>query len=293
MQEAVQAGRCPFFRRKLITKIYNGYIARSCDRWYSFRTLQLGFSPTRSPMTNNRIATFVRECQVFAGHVLSARAGATHRTLVDQFVSRLPIPDQPLEKLVLDGLLFKVAVQWSHQVHEQFRVGQVIECECDPGADLVRSWSRRHSSPISAFADWAATFLDNVEQSHRPSAARQVKDIIDRGSENRLSARSLAREAGCHPVRLRTTFKRDFGMSIREYQTRRRIFKAARLLAASDVKVDAVAREAGFPNRKNFYDAFKKMLGTNPSAIRNWTEVDLKSCEQRLFPHVEAEPDRV
>jgi AraC-like DNA-binding protein len=230
------------------------------------------------------MGTFVRECQVFAGHFLVAQLGTTHREAVNKFVSRLPVPEHPLEILAVDRLLFNVAVQWSHRIHEQHHTRHSIECDCDPNRDLLRCWSARHSSPVSTFADWATTFLDNVERSHPPSPTARVKEMIDRGRDHRLSLKSLAREAGCHPVRLRAIFKHDVGMPIREYQTRRRIMKAAQMLAASDVKVDAIARSAGFPNRKNFYDAFKRKLGTNPSAVRHWSTLDLESSESRLFP---------
>jgi AraC-like DNA-binding protein len=238
-------------------------------------------------MTNKPVGAFVRECQLFAGYVSSARVGTSPRALVDEFVSKLRIPDAPLEILAMDGLLFNVAARWSHGVHEQFHVDKgAAYCGFDPDADLVRSWRSRHASPITAFAEWATSFLDKIEQSHRPSATLRVKARIDRGSESRLSMKSLARETGCHTVRLRTDFKRDFGMSIREYQTRRRMLKAAYLLATSNLKVDAVARMAGFPNRKNFYDAFKRTLRTRPSAVRGWSEADFQSFEERLFEHV-------
>jgi AraC-like DNA-binding protein len=235
-------------------------------------------------MTNIRIGTFVRECQIFAGRVISVRAATTHRTLVHEFVSKLPVPDHPLENLILDGLLFNTAVRWSSRVHEQFHGNGTANCGFDPDAGLVRSWRNRHSTPIRAFAEWATSFLDNVEQAHQPSATLRVKEIIDGRSEARLNVSSLAREVGYHPVRLRAIFKREFGMSMREYQTRSRILRAAHLLAASDVKVDAVARAAGFPNRKNFYGAFKRTLHTNPSAIRSWSEADVDSFKDRLFP---------
>jgi AraC-like DNA-binding protein len=237
-------------------------------------------------MKNIRIGTFVRECQIFAGHVIFVREAATHRALVHEFVSRLPVPNHPLESLVLDGLLFKIAVRWSTHVHNQFHSDRTTNCGFDPDTDLVRSWRNCYSSPISAFADWATSFLDKVEQAHQPSATARVKEIIDRRTVTRLNVNLLAREVGCHPVRLRAIFKRDFGLSMREYQTRCRILRAAHLLAASDVKVDAVARAAGFSNRKNFYGAFKRMLGTNPSAVRNWSEADVDSFKHRLFPRI-------
>jgi hypothetical protein len=123
-------------------------------------------------MTNDHISTFVRECQVFAGHVVSARAGAAHRALVDEFVSRLPTPDHPLETLVMDGLLFKIAAQWSHHLHEQLHVDSAIPCEFNSDADLV-PWRNRHSS-AGTFADWATTFLDRSNNASS-AATLQVK----------------------------------------------------------------------------------------------------------------------
>jgi len=239
-------------------------------------------------MTNDRISTFVRECQLFAGHALVVRASATHRALVEKFVSRLPSPDNPLETVVMDDLLFKVAARWSQHVHEQLHVDKSFLCDFNADADLVDVWRIRHTCPVHSFSKWATLFLDKIEQSHRPPLTLHVKEIINRGIENRMSVRSLARDAGCHPVRLRATFKRDVGMSIREYQTRRRILRAAQLLVESDVKVDAIARAAGFSNRKNFYKAFKRALHTNPSAVRNWSGADLEAFEERLFPRTDS-----
>ena len=193
----------------------------------------------------------------------------------------------------MDGVLFKVAARWSHHIHEQLHVDRAVPCEFNAYSDLVRLWRNRPACPVIAFSNWATAFLDKVEQSHRQPVTLHVKDIIDRGIDNRMSVRVLAREAGCHPVQLRATFKRDVGMSIREYQTRRRILTAARLLIESDMKVDAVARAAGFPNRRNFYEAFRRTLHTNPSALRSRGKADLESFEQRLFPRVDIQQQRL
>jgi transcriptional regulator GlxA family with amidase domain len=87
---------------------------------------------------------------------------------------------------------------------------------------------------------------------------------------------------GCRPVRLRALFKQEFGVTIREYQTRQRVLRAARLLVTSAFKVDTVAHRAGFGGRRNFYDAFRRIVGHSPSTLRHWSSTDLDALEERL-----------
>jgi methylphosphotriester-DNA--protein-cysteine methyltransferase len=108
--------------------------------------------------------------------------------------------------------------------------------------------------------------------------------MIDNGNGNRVTTLFLARTTGCHPGRLRSLFKESFGVSIREYQTRRQVLHAARALA-SGLKVDAVARMSGFRSRKNFYAAFRRIAGTTPRHVREWAASDLESLERRLMDY--------
>jgi AraC-like DNA-binding protein len=113
----------------------------------------------------------------------------------------------------------------------------------------------------------------------------ESKEIGRRSNGTAIQYTSLARAVGCHPSRLRSSFKLSFGISIREYQTRRQVLQAARLLMSSTEKVDAVARATGFKSRKNFYAAFRRLAGTTPTAIRHWSHSDLESLERRLTLH--------
>ena len=242
-----------------------------------------GLSRT-SGMSNHRIGIFVRECQLFAGQSSLPDHIEARRIHLHEFVSRLPAPEEPLEKLVLTGLLFDVAVRWSHNVHVQHHPDAINNCGFDPSVDLLRCWRRCAAAPVTAFAEWATLFLNELDRSHRLGPAAWAKAIVDRKDGHRVSTRTLARQTGCHPGRLRASFKREFGLSIREYQTRRQILEAVCLLVGSELKVDAAARTAGFSSRKNFYSAFVRFVGTNPSTVRRWSHADFENFREQLLP---------
>lgn len=236
-------------------------------------------------MTNNRICLLARESQIFAGaSAFASSAGERQRLLVDQFVSRLPEPELPLERIVFSGLLLDIAVRWSSDLHRQYHQHHPSKCSFDPASDVPQHWQNRGDSPLTIFGRWAMVFLDAFERAHGLPAAVRVKGMIDEENGKRISLNSLSRHGGCHPARLQSQFKSTFGMSIREYQTRRCILHAARLLVESDLKVDAVARIAGFRSRKNFYHAFHRIVGAAPSAVRDWSPADLDLLERGLLP---------
>ncbi len=62
-------------------------------------------------------------------------------------------------------------------------------------------------------------------------------------------------------------FRRTTGVSFSECVTQARIQRAIRLLA-TDAKLSAVAREAGFGSEVSFYRAFKRATGMTPGEFR-------------------------
>ena len=68
--------------------------------------------------------------------------------------------------------------------------------------------------------------------------------------------------------RLHDVFVKYVGHSIFEEILRRRLDYAAKLMAETDDKLEAIAREAGFSNINHFGKAFFRKNGTTPSAFR-------------------------
>ena len=233
-------------------------------------------------MINVPVSNLVRECQIFAGQSMLAVRAHTRRLFVSTFVSRLPEPAAALERVVFSSVLLDVALRWSDQVHKHHHLLHPGNCLFDPSCELLQHWRHRDRSPIRVFDNWSMAFLDAFERTHPLSHAARVKEMIDGGRGDRLKLHLLARDTGCHQSRLRSLFKASYGMSIREYQTRRQVVQAARLLAATDLKVSAVAFTTGFRSRKNFYDAFRRLAGATPSAVRGWSRTDLEWFEQTL-----------
>jgi AraC-like DNA-binding protein len=236
-------------------------------------------------MFSESIATLARQCQVFAGRAMFVSGSEPRKALLREFAAGLADPEQPAEKLLYSGLLLDVALRWGRQIHEDFHLEYPTACSFDPAARVPRYWQeQRQRSPRAVFVEWAQSFLDEFDRTHRVSPAIQAKAILDEADGSRVRVGSLAAKVGCHSVRLRSSFKEQFGISIREYQTRRRILSAARLLVMSELKVDYVAQSTGFRSRKNFYDAFTRIVGSKPAVVRGWSLAEVEMLERRLLP---------
>jgi AraC-like DNA-binding protein len=231
----------------------------------------------------NTIELFVRECQIFAGQSAVGEDARNRLRFVREFVQRLPHPRAPFEHLLFKAILCDLALRWCDQLHRQYESSHGCRSRLS-STHLIEYWQRFPTSPVVAFDKWSATLIETFERTH-VSAAVRAKRLVDEATVQRFSTPSLARAVGCHPSRLRSSFKLSFGISIREYQTRRQVLQAARLLMSSTEKVDAVARATGFKSRKNFYAAFRRLAGTTPTAIRHWSHSDLESLERRLTLH--------
>jgi AraC-like DNA-binding protein len=99
-----------------------------------------------------------------------------------------------------------------------------------------------------------------------PDVRQLLAAINDRLSE-RLSGKVLATIIGRPPAYLAKLFLLEMGMSVRAYIARARIERAARAIREGE-KVEAVALEAGYRSKKNFYRQFRRLFGTTPARYR-------------------------
>jgi AraC-like DNA-binding protein len=118
------------------------------------------------------------------------------------------------------------------------------------------------------FERWATAFLDDVDRAYPLSPAARAKKIIDARFAEVFPLKALGRMTGCTAARLRGLFRQEFGMSLREYRTRVRVLNTSRLITDSDVKIESIAVSSGFRSRRNFYGAFRRVMGCTPSAMR-------------------------
>jgi AraC family transcriptional regulator len=104
----------------------------------------------------------------------------------------------------------------------------------------------------------------------RPRWLLDARDLLDARTNEPLTLRSLAREAGVHPVHFAATFRRFHGCSVGEYLRRRRLQCARRKLADPELSLAQIALDAGFVDQSHLTRTFKRFTGMTPGRYRTF-----------------------
>ena len=96
----------------------------------------------------------------------------------------------------------------------------------------------------------------------------RVRQTLDAANDARLTLDDLAAVAEVHPTYLATTFRRVYGMTVGEYQRRRRVERAAHALGDPDRTINEIALSHGFSSQSHFTQVFKRETGFTPKAYR-------------------------
>ena len=95
-----------------------------------------------------------------------------------------------------------------------------------------------------------------------------IKEYVLENYMRRISLSELARELNFSLTYVSLTFKKDTGVSFRDYLARVRMEKACNLLRRTNKTVSEIASRVGYTDDTFFYKSFKKLVGTSPSAYR-------------------------
>ena len=106
---------------------------------------------------------------------------------------------------------------------------------------------------------------DQRERHDRIEAARQ--QLMARAEEN-LDLEQLARDLGMSYTQFRSFFRRQTGVSPRQFQIEIRINRAKELLRHTDVSVQELAKKLGFSSAFYFSQQFKRKTGLSPLGWR-------------------------
>jgi len=97
---------------------------------------------------------------------------------------------------------------------------------------------------------------------------QSVVAYINRRLGEDLSVEELARVAGLSPSRLAHLFREMTGLSPMKFLEIHRIDRAKHLLLTSDLPVQEIGLNFGFPNAQHFSVRFRSLTGQSPSAFR-------------------------
>lgn len=112
-------------------------------------------------------------------------------------------------------------------------------------------------------------------------ALEMVAETIDEHYMMEHSLDFLAKMACMSKSKLKTLFKKHYGMTITEYTQRRRIHVAKHLLMSTHLPIGHVAEAVGYRSHGRFSALFKKYVGVFP---RDWKKNDGESSPSTNSP---------
>ena len=113
-----------------------------------------------------------------------------------------------------------------------------------------------------------------AQQAARRGLGRHVGEVIRHMAANKgnhLTVKGVARAVGLSSAQLAFLFRREIGMSVKEYATRVRVEIIKRLLAETDDKLDIIAEQLGFCDAAHLSRVFRRVCGCPPGEYRRQT----------------------
>lgn len=131
-------------------------------------------------------------------------------------------------------------------------------------------WTRVMSN-IKNFREFALEFAAYINQLRQHSCGGVLKeverDIIEDYSKN-LSLKTLSEKYFINTAYLGQIFKKQFGMSFKDYLNNYRIERATELLIRTDDRIYLIANLVGFKNTDYFISKFVQLKGLTPLQFR-------------------------
>ena len=107
------------------------------------------------------------------------------------------------------------------------------------------------------------------------SIGQLIKRYIKSNLTHKLTLKDIARNLRCSTVTLTEHFKAEFGMTINEYITKKRMDLAERLLITTNKPLREIATLSGFSDVEYFSRTFKKHHKISPAAWRRGERKDI------------------
>ena len=142
------------------------------------------------------------------------------------------------------------------------RLPSLIECERKADENEIAAFF----NILKILADYLASDTSLTEGDK--SIGQLVKRYIKHNLSRKLTLPQIAKSLHCSTVTLTEHFRREFGITVNEYITRKRMELARQLLLTTDAPLNTVASSVGFSDVEYFSRTFKKYHGDAPARWR-------------------------
>ena len=148
--------------------------------------------------------------------------------------------------------------------------GEISESELSEVANCGRILT---DDEISAYLSLLKIVAEHIACDTSPmvsdeSIGKLVKYYVKNNLDRKITLSDLALSLHCSTVTLTEHFKAEFGITIMEYVTKKRMELAEKLLLTTDEPLREIAGMSGFSDVEYFSRTFKRYYGTSPAAWR-------------------------
>jgi AraC-like DNA-binding protein len=138
--------------------------------------------------------------------------------------------------------------------------------------------SDTREQPRALFMEWAHTF----ERYRASSIAQQAARVVRQHVSTKLNAMKVGRMLGVSELTIKAAFRREFSMTIQQYQDVTRILEALRRLGEADHKIEPLAADVGYRSKDTFFRAFRRLTGMTPAAFRRLSAIQREHITDHL-----------
>ncbi len=137
--------------------------------------------------------------------------------------------------------------------------------------DIGRLLSRKNREDIASIVGSGMKFLSALAlsiQTNKDYAFIQASNILQYNIPNQVSMRDVAQKMNLSTSSLERLFRKNCGMSPKEYSIDLKMKTAAALLKNSSLNIKEISRQVGYPNPVKFSVEFKRFSGLSPLDFR-------------------------
>lgn len=110
---------------------------------------------------------------------------------------------------------------------------------------------------------------NNMLSDPRQSVGQMVKTYVKNNLNQKITLSDLSYSLHCSTVTLTSHFKQEFGITIMDYVTSKRMHLAEKLLLENSYSVREIAELCGFSDSEYFSRCFKEKHGASPLGWKN------------------------
>lgn len=188
---------------------------------------------------------------------------------------------QNTTKAMLDRCLIRAQKEPALLLRE---LNHLLDLYCDSAPADTADWQgyfrekRRMLGGVSSLAEVRAILTqaardilnsrESREQGSGRTAVQEVLRYIDKNYMQDLSLGEISELVHLNPNYFCEVFKREVGVTFKEYLTNRRMEKAKELLKNPAFKLNEVAALTGYSDARHFGKSFKRLTGVTPKEYR-------------------------